>query len=30
MAAMPITIYSIKSCDTIRQARAWLDKHRVA
>jgi Spx/MgsR family transcriptional regulator len=26
---MPITIYGIKNCDTIKKARAWLDKHRV-
>jgi arsenate reductase (glutaredoxin) len=23
---MPITIYGIKNCDTIKKARAWLDK----
>jgi arsenate reductase len=23
---MPITIYGIKSCDTMKKARAWLDK----
>jgi arsenate reductase len=28
--AMPITIYGIKNCDTMKKARAWLDKHRVA
>jgi len=27
---MPITIYGIKSCDTMKKARAWLDKNRVA
>jgi arsenate reductase (glutaredoxin) len=27
---MPITIYGIKNCDTMRKARAWLDKHAVA
>jgi arsenate reductase len=27
---MPITIYGIKNCDTMKKARAWLDKHRVA
>ncbi|MFZ1151833.1 MAG: ArsC family reductase [Xanthobacteraceae bacterium] len=26
---MPITIYGIKNCDTMKKARAWLDKHRV-
>ena len=26
---MPITIYGIKNCDTIKKARAWLDKHEV-
>ena len=26
---MPITIYGIKNCDTMRKARAWLDKHGV-
>lgn len=26
---MPITIYGIKNCDTMRRARAWLDEHRV-
>ena len=26
---MPITIYGIKNCDTMKQARAWLDKHKV-
>ena len=24
---MPITIYGIKNCDTMKKARAWLDKH---
>jgi arsenate reductase (glutaredoxin) len=24
-----ITIYGIKNCDTMKKARAWLDKHRV-
>jgi arsenate reductase len=24
--AMPITIYGIKNCDTMKKARAWLDK----
>ena len=27
---MPITIYGIKNCDTMKKARAWLDKKRVA
>jgi arsenate reductase len=27
---MPITIYGIKNCDTMKKARAWLDKHDVA
>jgi arsenate reductase (glutaredoxin) len=27
---MPITIYGIKNCDTMKKARAWLDKNRVA
>jgi arsenate reductase len=26
---MPITIYGIKNCDTMKKARAWLDKHDV-
>jgi arsenate reductase (glutaredoxin) len=26
---MPITIYGIKNCDTMKEARAWLDKHGV-
>ena len=26
---MPITIYGIKNCDTMKTARAWLDKHKV-
>lgn len=26
---MPNTIYGIKNCDTMKKARAWLDKHRV-
>jgi arsenate reductase len=25
-----ITIYGIKNCDTMKKARAWLDKHAVA
>jgi len=28
--AVPITIYGIKNCDTMKKARAWLDKHGVA
>jgi len=26
---MPITIYGIKNCDTMKKARAWLDDHGV-
>ena len=26
---MPITIYGIKNCDTMKKARAWLNKHGV-
>jgi arsenate reductase len=26
---MPITIYGIKNCDTMKKARAWLDQHSV-
>jgi arsenate reductase len=26
----PVTIYGIKNCDTMKKARAWLDKHGVA
>ena len=26
---MPITIYGIKNCDTMKKAQAWLDKHGV-
>jgi arsenate reductase (glutaredoxin) len=26
---VPITIYGIKNCDTMKKARAFLDKHRV-
>ena len=25
-----ITIYGIKNCDTMKKARAWLDKHGIA
>ena len=28
--AKPVTIYGIKNCDTMKKARAWLDKHEVA
>ena len=27
---MPITIYGIKNCDTMKKARAFLDKNRIA
>ena len=27
---MTITIYGIKNCDTMKKARAWLDKNRIA
>ena len=27
---MAITIYGIKNCDTMKKARAWLDRHDVA
>lgn len=27
---MTVTIYGIKNCDTMKKARAWLDKHKVA
>jgi arsenate reductase len=30
VTAMPITIYGIKNCDTMKKARAWLDKQGVA
>ncbi len=26
---MPVTIYGIKNCDTMKKARAWLDRHGV-
>ena len=26
---MPITIYGIKNCDTMKKARAWLDRRSV-
>src|ERR1041385_5391339 len=28
--AKPVTIYGIKNCDTMKKARAWLDKRGVA
>jgi Spx/MgsR family transcriptional regulator len=27
---MPITIYGIKNCDTMKKARGWLEQHRIA
>ena len=27
---IPVTIYGIKNCDTMKKARAWLDDHGVA
>lgn len=27
---MPVTIYGIKNCDTMKKARAWLDGHSIA
>jgi Spx/MgsR family transcriptional regulator len=27
---LPITIYGIKNCDTMKKARAWLDKRGIA
>ena len=27
---MPIAIYGIKSCDTMKKAMAWLDTHNIA
>jgi arsenate reductase len=27
---VPVTMYGIKSCDTVRKARAWLDRRGVA
>jgi len=27
---MPITIYGIKSCDTMKKARTWLEEHGVS
>jgi Spx/MgsR family transcriptional regulator len=29
-SALATTIYGIKNCDTMKKARAWLDKHGVA
>ena len=29
MRQIPITIYGIKNCDTMKKARAWLDNHGV-
>jgi arsenate reductase len=26
---VPVTIYGIRNCDTMKKARAWLDKHGV-
>jgi arsenate reductase len=26
---VPITIYGIKNCDTMKKARAWLDRHGI-
>jgi arsenate reductase (glutaredoxin) len=26
---MPLTLYGIKNCDTMKKARAWLDGHKV-
>ena len=30
MTSVPVTIYGIKNCDTMKKARAWLDGHGVA
>jgi arsenate reductase len=30
VTALSITIYGIKNCETMKKARAWLDKHGVA
>jgi arsenate reductase len=27
--SMPVTIYGIKNCDTMKKARLWLDRHGV-
>jgi arsenate reductase len=29
MSSATVTIYGIKNCDTMKRARAWLDRHRV-
>jgi arsenate reductase len=29
MTTLPITVYGIKNCDTMKKARAWLDKRGV-
>jgi arsenate reductase len=29
-SVLPITIYGIKNCDTMKKARGWLDSHGVA
>ena len=29
-ATTSVTVYGIKNCDTMKKARAWLDKHGVA
>jgi arsenate reductase len=29
-AIVPVAIYGIKNCDTMKKARAWLDQHGVA
>jgi len=28
--SMPVTIYGIKNCDTMKKARAWLDERGIA
>ena len=28
--AVPVTIYGIKNCDTMKKARSWLDDHGIA
>jgi arsenate reductase (glutaredoxin) len=28
-SCMPVTIYGIKNCDTMKKARAWLEQHGV-
>ena len=27
---MPLTLYGIPNCDTVKKARSWLDAHRIA